>query len=210
MEAGLEALQRIREEVGVPVLTDVHDVSQVERVAEVVDVLQIPAFLCRQTDLIVAAAKSGRAVNVKKGQFLAPQDARNIVDKVREAGCEKLLLTERGATFWLQQSRRGHAFVPDNARFWRAGGVRRDPFLATAGRVGLCNWRTIGIHRTSRARRSRMRRGRGVHGSSRLSGESVVGRSERIAVEPASIAPVYAARYSSACWTTDLRHTAKL
>jgi 2-dehydro-3-deoxyphosphooctonate aldolase (KDO 8-P synthase) len=99
MEPGLEVLQHIKEELGLPVLTDVHDVSQVERVAEVVDVLQIPAFLCRQTDLIVAAGKSGRAVNVKKGQFLAPQDARNIVDKVREAGCEKLLLTERGASF---------------------------------------------------------------------------------------------------------------
>jgi 2-dehydro-3-deoxyphosphooctonate aldolase (KDO 8-P synthase) len=99
MEAGLETLQRIKEELGVPVLTDVHDVSQVEAVAQVADVLQIPAFLCRQTDLLVAAAKSGRAVNVKKGQFLAPQDARNIVDKVREVGCEKLLLTERGASF---------------------------------------------------------------------------------------------------------------
>ncbi|HEX5887217.1 MAG TPA: 3-deoxy-8-phosphooctulonate synthase [Pyrinomonadaceae bacterium] len=99
MEAGLEVLQRVKEELGVPVLTDVHDVSQVEQVAAVADVLQIPAFLCRQTDLLVAAAKSGRAVNVKKGQFLAPQDARNIVDKVREAGCEKLLLTERGASF---------------------------------------------------------------------------------------------------------------
>lgn len=99
MEAGLEVLQHVKKELGLPVLTDVHDVSQVERVAEVVDVLQIPAFLCRQTDLLIAAAKSGRAVNVKKGQFLAPQDARNIVDKVREAGCEKLLLTERGASF---------------------------------------------------------------------------------------------------------------
>jgi 2-dehydro-3-deoxyphosphooctonate aldolase (KDO 8-P synthase) len=99
MEAGLEVLQRVKEEVGVPVLTDIHDVSQVERVAEVADILQIPAFLCRQTDLVLEAARSGRAVNVKKGQFLAPQDARNIVDKVREVGCEKLLLTERGATF---------------------------------------------------------------------------------------------------------------
>jgi 2-dehydro-3-deoxyphosphooctonate aldolase (KDO 8-P synthase) len=99
MEAGLEVLQEIKNEFGIPVLTDVHDVAQVERVAAVADVLQIPAFLCRQTDLIVAAAKSGRAVNVKKGQFLAPQDARNIVDKVREAGGEKLLLTERGASF---------------------------------------------------------------------------------------------------------------
>ncbi|HEX5835074.1 MAG TPA: 3-deoxy-8-phosphooctulonate synthase [Pyrinomonadaceae bacterium] len=102
MEAGLEVLQRVKEELGVPVLTDVHDVSQVEQVAQVADVLQIPAFLCRQTDLILAAAKSGRAVNVKKGQFLAPQDARNIVDKVREAGGEKLLLTERGASFGYQ------------------------------------------------------------------------------------------------------------
>jgi 2-dehydro-3-deoxyphosphooctonate aldolase (KDO 8-P synthase) len=99
MESGLEVLQRVREEIDVPVLTDIHDVSQVEQVAAVVDVLQIPAFLSRQTDLIVAAAKSGKAVNVKKGQFLAPQDARNIVDKAREVGCEKLLLTERGASF---------------------------------------------------------------------------------------------------------------
>jgi 2-dehydro-3-deoxyphosphooctonate aldolase (KDO 8-P synthase) len=99
MEAGLEVLERVKEELGVPVLTDIHDVSQVEQVAAVADVLQIPAFLCRQTDLIVAAAKSGRAVNVKKGQFLAPPDARNIVEKAREAGCEKLLLTERGASF---------------------------------------------------------------------------------------------------------------
>ncbi|MGB9179381.1 MAG: 3-deoxy-8-phosphooctulonate synthase [Pyrinomonadaceae bacterium] len=99
MSAGLDILRRVREELGVSVLTDVHDASQVEPVAEVVDVLQIPAFLCRQTDLIVAAARSGRAVNVKKGQFLAPQDARNIVEKAREAGCEKLLLTERGVSF---------------------------------------------------------------------------------------------------------------
>ena len=99
MDQGLEVLQQVKTEVGVPVLTDVHDVSQVDRVAEVVDVLQIPAFLCRQTDLILAAVKTGRAVNVKKGQFLAPQDAKNIVDKAREAGGEKVLLTERGATF---------------------------------------------------------------------------------------------------------------
>src|SRR4026209_2742815 len=99
MEAGLKVLQRVKDEVGVPVLTDVHDVSQIEPVAEVADILQIPAFLCRQTDLITAAAQSGRAVNVKKGQFLAPQDARNIVEKARAAGCRKLLLTERGVSF---------------------------------------------------------------------------------------------------------------
>ncbi|MDT7688592.1 MAG: 2-dehydro-3-deoxyphosphooctonate aldolase synthase, partial [Acidobacteriota bacterium] len=99
IERGLEVLSLVKKETGVPVLTDVHDVSQVERVAEVADVLQIPAFLCRQTDLIVAAAQTGRALNVKKGQFLAPADARNIVAKARAAGCEKLLLTERGVSF---------------------------------------------------------------------------------------------------------------
>jgi 2-dehydro-3-deoxyphosphooctonate aldolase (KDO 8-P synthase) len=99
VRAGLEVLGRVKQELGVPVLTDVHDISQVEAVAEVADILQIPAFLCRQTDLIVAAARSGRALNVKKGQFLAPQDARNIVVKARSAGCEKILLTERGASF---------------------------------------------------------------------------------------------------------------
>ena len=99
MEAGLEVLRKVKEVVGVPVLTDVHDVSQIEAVAEVADILQIPAFLSRQTDLITAAAATGRAVNVKKGQFLAPNDARNIVEKARAAGCEKLLLTERGVSF---------------------------------------------------------------------------------------------------------------
>jgi 2-dehydro-3-deoxyphosphooctonate aldolase (KDO 8-P synthase) len=99
MEAGLNILRIIKEEVGVPVLTDVHDVSQVGPVAEVADILQIPAFLSRQTDLILAAAQSGRAVNIKKGQFLAPHDARNIVEKARAAGCERLLLTERGVSF---------------------------------------------------------------------------------------------------------------
>jgi 2-dehydro-3-deoxyphosphooctonate aldolase (KDO 8-P synthase) len=89
----------VKAETGVPVLTDVHDVSQVQAVAEVADILQIPAFLSRQTDLVTEAARSGRAVNVKKGQFLAPHDARNIVEKARTAGCEKLLLTERGVSF---------------------------------------------------------------------------------------------------------------
>lgn len=99
LEEGLDILQTVKDELGVPVLTDIHDVAQVERVAEVADILQIPAFLSRQTDLITAAARTGRALNVKKGQFLAPSDARNIVEKARRAGCEKLLLTERGASF---------------------------------------------------------------------------------------------------------------
>ncbi len=99
MDAGLEILRTIKKDVGVPVLTDVHEIAQVGPVSEVADVLQIPAFLCRQTDLIAEAAKSGRAVNIKKGQFMAPEDAHNIVEKAQAAGCEKLMITERGASF---------------------------------------------------------------------------------------------------------------
>ena len=99
MEFGLEVLAQIKNELGVPVITDVHEPWQIEKTAEVADILQIPAFLCRQTDLLVEAARSGRAVNVKKGQFLAPWDARNIVEKLQDAGCKKILLTERGASF---------------------------------------------------------------------------------------------------------------
>jgi 2-dehydro-3-deoxyphosphooctonate aldolase (KDO 8-P synthase) len=99
MEFGLEVLQTVKNELDIPVVTDVHETWQVEKTAEVADILQIPAFLCRQTDLLIECAKTGRAVNVKKGQFLAPSDAKNIVSKMRTAGCEKLLLTERGASF---------------------------------------------------------------------------------------------------------------
>lgn len=99
MDRGLEVLARVKEEIGVPVITDIHEPWQAEKAAEVADILQIPAFLCRQTDLLIAAAKTGKAVNVKKGQFLAPWDAKNIVDKLQAAGCEKVLLTERGASF---------------------------------------------------------------------------------------------------------------
>jgi len=99
MTAGLEILQHIKAEIGVPVLTDVHEIAQIEPVAKVADILQIPAFLCRQTDLIQEAAQSGRALNIKKGQFLAPQDALNIVEKAEAAGCERIMLTERGVSF---------------------------------------------------------------------------------------------------------------
>jgi 2-dehydro-3-deoxyphosphooctonate aldolase (KDO 8-P synthase) len=96
---GLRILGRVREALGVPVLSDVHDVREVEPAAAVLDVLQIPAFLCRQTDLVLAAARTGKPVNVKKGQFLAPRDLRNIVDKIRSVGNERILLTERGTSF---------------------------------------------------------------------------------------------------------------
>lgn len=99
MEFGLEILAEVKKQLGVPVITDVHETWQVEKAAEVADVIQIPAFLCRQTDLLIASAKTGKAVNVKKGQFLSPWDAKNIVEKMRKADCEKLLLTERGSSF---------------------------------------------------------------------------------------------------------------
>lgn len=99
MATGLKVLAKVRACVGLPVLTDVHSIEEVAAAAEVCDVLQVPAFLCRQTDLLMAVAKSGRVVNVKKGQFLAPADMRNIVEKIESAGCRRLLLTERGTTF---------------------------------------------------------------------------------------------------------------
>lgn len=99
VDTGLDILAHIRNKLGIPVLTDIHESFQAVPVAEVVDVLQIPAFLCRQTDLLVAAAATGRVVNVKKGQFLAPWDMRNVVAKLRAAGAAGILLTERGSSF---------------------------------------------------------------------------------------------------------------
>ncbi len=99
LAAALPVFAEVRRQIGCPVLTDVHTEAQCDAVAEVVDVLQIPAFLCRQTDLLVRAAKTGRAVNVKKGQFLAPWDMKNVVAKLRDAGNDAVLVTERGASF---------------------------------------------------------------------------------------------------------------
>ncbi len=99
LEEGLDILAEIKETLSVPVLTDIHSVEEVDKAAEVVDILQIPAFLCRQTDLVVAAAGSGKAVNIKKGQFLAPEDMVNVVAKAESAGTNKIILTERGASF---------------------------------------------------------------------------------------------------------------
>ena len=99
LKEGLAILSEVKKEAGVPVLTDVHCVSQVDDVASVADIIQIPAFLCRQTDLLVAAAKTGKTVNVKKGQFLAPWDMKNVVEKLESSGNRNILLTERGATF---------------------------------------------------------------------------------------------------------------
>lgn len=95
---GLAILARIRES-GLPVLTDIHEPAQAEKVAEAVDILQIPAFLCRQTDLLLAAGRTGRIINVKKGQFVAPADMRHVVDKIRSTGNDRIVLTERGTSF---------------------------------------------------------------------------------------------------------------
>ena len=99
MDEGLTVLNKVKSETGIPVLTDIHEPSQAVAAGEVVDVLQIPAFLCRQTDLLVEAAKTGKPVNVKKGQFLAPWDMKNVVTKLEESGCKNILLTDRGTQF---------------------------------------------------------------------------------------------------------------
>jgi 2-dehydro-3-deoxyphosphooctonate aldolase (KDO 8-P synthase) len=99
LDAGLEILAEVKRKIGVPVLTDVHEIEQVAPAREVIDVLQIPAFLCRQTDFVLAVAQSGRVVNVKKGQFLAPWDMANVVEKILSTGNDKILLTERGVSF---------------------------------------------------------------------------------------------------------------
>lgn len=99
MEAGLKVLAKVKDNIGVPILTDVHSPEQAQAAAEVCDILQTPAFLCRQTDLLRAAAKTGRIVNIKKGQFMAPWDMKHAVEKVTDAGNERVMITERGASF---------------------------------------------------------------------------------------------------------------
>lgn len=99
LDEGLLMLSAIKKELQVPVVSDVHEVCHIDKAAQVLDVLQIPAFLCRQTDLVYAAAQTGRTVNVKKGQFLAPWDMKNVIDKIKEAGNNNIMLTERGASF---------------------------------------------------------------------------------------------------------------
>lgn len=99
LQEGMRTLAAVKERFGFPLTTDIHEVSQAQPVSEVVDLLQVPAFLARQTDLLEAAARTGAAVNVKKGQFMAPWDMRHVVSKLRESGCQNVLLTERGSTF---------------------------------------------------------------------------------------------------------------
>ena len=114
---GLEILNRIKEQFNIPVLTDIHTASEAEMAAEFVDVLQIPAFLCRQTDILVAAAKTGKVVNIKKGQFLSPASMKFAVDKVRESGNNKIMLTERGSMFGYQDLVVDYRGIPEMQSF---------------------------------------------------------------------------------------------
>ena len=159
MDEGLKILADVKAQIGVPVLTDIHDIEQIKTVAAVVDVLQTPAFLCRQTDFIHAAASAGRPVNIKKGQFLAPGDMKNVVDKAREVSKQdNIMVCERGASFGYNNLVIGHALADDHARDGLSGRVRRDAFGAVAGRAGHLQRRSARIRSGARARRGCERR----------------------------------------------------
>ena len=189
MDKGLEILAKVKRELKVPVLTDVHTEAEVPEVARVVDVLQTPAFLSRQTDFITAVAQSGKPVNIKKGQFLAPHDMKNVIDKARAAAREKglpednFLACERGVTFGynnLVSDMRSLAIMRETRA---PGGVRRHPFGAAAGRpghelgrparacAGACTGRRRGGHR------------RHLHGNAPRPCQGAVRRTQRGAAE---------------------------
>ncbi len=166
LESGLKILAEVRQKTGLPITTDIHETAQVAAAGEVVDLLQIPAFLARQTDLLLAAGRTGRAVNVKKGQFMAPSDMRNVVAKMDEAGNPNLLLTERGTTFgygnlvndmraipWMQDLGRPvvfdatHSVQTPGSQGDRTGGDRRMvPFLARAAVAAGCDGVFVETH----------------------------------------------------------------
>ena len=163
--ASLPILAEVRETTGLPVLTDVHAPEQCAPVAEAVDVLQIPAFLCRQTDLLVAAGATGKPVNIKKGQFLAPWDMKNVAGKVASTGNEQILLCERGVSFGYNTLVVDMRALPIMARDRLSGGVRRHPFGAAAGRAGRPFGRRARIRACAGARRGRGRRRRRLYGN---------------------------------------------
>lgn len=166
LQEGMKTLEAVKRRTGLPVTTDIHECCQVSAAAEVCDLLQIPAFLARQTDLVQAAGKTGRTVNVKKGQFMAPWDMRNVITKMEEVGNRKLLLTERGATFgygqlvvdmrsipWMQELGcpvifdATHSVQMPGGKGDRSGGDRRMvPFLARAAVAGGCDGVFVETH----------------------------------------------------------------
>ena len=171
MDEGLRILEKVRDALGVPILTDVHDIPQIAPVAEVVDVLQTPAFLARQTDFIHAVAASGKPVNIKKAQFMAPHDMVNVVDKARNAAQaagvneETIMVCERGASFGYNNLVSRHAQPVDHARDRLPGGVRRDPQRPASGRAGDQLGRPARVRAGARPRGGRDRRLRPVHGN---------------------------------------------
>ena len=164
MEKSLPIMAELREKFGCPVLTDVHEPDQCAPVAAAVDVLQIPAFLCRQTDLLLAAGETGRAINVKKGQFLAPWDMKQVAAKIAETGNENILLCERGASFGYNTLVSDMRSLPILAADRLSRRVRRHPFRAAAGRAGRHDRRPAGVRAGAGARRDCRRRRCGVHG----------------------------------------------
>ena len=166
MDEGLRILAEVEKQIGVPVLTDVHEDTPIAEVAAVVDVLQTPAFLCRQTDFIQPSRAPGKPVNIKKGQFLAPWDMKNVVDKAR-AGRQartSIMVCERGASFGYNNLVSDMRVAGDHARDRLPGGVRRHPFGAAAGRAGHDQRRPARIRAGAGARGGRGRRRGRVHG----------------------------------------------
>ncbi len=169
IEEGLRILGKIRSEVRVPVLTDVHEAAQAARVGEVVDVLQIPAFLCRQTDLLVAAARTGKTVNVKKGQFVSPWDMRARRREGSRSWRRASISYRTRDHLWVRQSGGRHEVTGDHAEVC-AGGFRRDSFGATSlcgkdrrGRRGAAEWRATGVYSATGAGRRSRRSGWRIH-----------------------------------------------
>ena len=184
IDEGLRILARVRDAAGVPILTDIHEPWQAARAAEVADVLQIPAFLVRQTDLVVAAAATGRVVNLKKGQFLAPEDMRHAIDKVTAAGNRQVIVTERGTSFGYHNLVVDMRAFPILRRFGFPVDLRRHPQPAAAGRRRRRDGRAGGVHRADGVGRRRGRCGRRVHRSPRAAVRGEERRAERAAAGP--------------------------
>ena len=163
LKEGLPILAEVRERTGLPVLTDVHEKEQCAPVAKVVDILQIPAFLCRQTDLLLAAGATRKPVNVKKGQFLAPWDMKNVAAKIASTGNQQILLCERGASFGYNTLGHGYARSADHGADRLSGGVRRHPCGGAAGWPGRPLGRGTRIRARPRPRRGGSRCRRDVH-----------------------------------------------
>ena len=189
LDAGLRVLAKIKKRTGLPILTDVHEIGHVGPAAEVCDVLQIPAFLSRQTDLLVAVGRSGRAANIKKGQFLSPWDVANAVGKDREHRQSENHSDGKRRILRLPESCGGHAIVSDYAQTGLSGGLRCDARGAIARRRRKLERRPARVHRTARARGNCSRHRRVVSRSARQSGESSLGRHQRASTRKTPATP---------------------